>query len=190
MTIQEEKTERYADLARRLAASKIRSEQRRQEKIFEESPEKGNGSAASAKPTKKAKPSKKLSGSTSKLTGGQKDPTLSSASSRSPEVVVDPKLITALHKGREIEPNKGLTVFQVALVDKIREKDELGILELCRMVWSRKEIAQARSQGKDLTRIVRNAIRLPKTSGILKSTGRGKYVFVGWKNIKRTRKSK
>ena len=206
MPVHEEKKARYADLAKRLAASKARAAARRcgenegaNEGANEELPlkgknGKGNGAAAPAKPARRrtvipqTTAPKKVG--PKKLSKEQKKPKLT----KETEVAVDPALRDMLDD-TEVDPNTGLSMFQVALVERIRDKGELGVLDLCSMIWTKAEIVQAKNnpiggQSIDLTRIVRNAIRSPKAAGIIAPSGnRGKYVFIEWcKAGKRKRK--
>ncbi len=178
MPTKEEKRAVYADLGRRLAAAKARSVRKVGGLLpEEEAPGKGN--------SKKEKPAPKKSkkGPADKLSKKEKKPKLT----KPPASTVDENLRAMLDERDNIDENTNLSMFQVALVEKIREHGELGVLDLSYMIWDRAEIIQARSNpigGKpvDLTRIVRNAIRTPKSAGIIAPSGsRGKYVFVEWK---------
>lgn len=195
MPTNEEKKARYADLGRRLAAAKARSAARKRlpleegEAQEEEQESKGNGQSkpAAPAPAPKKRPAKKKAGPADKLTKEQKSKQLTEA----PKPTIDENLRAMLEERQNIDPNTGLSMFQVALVEKIKEAGELGVLDLCYMIWSKEEVIQARVNpigGKpvDLTRIVRNAIRAPKSAGIIAhSENRGKYVFVEWRKAGR-----
>lgn len=192
MPTNEEKRAKYADLGRRLAAAKARAARKRGELLpEEEEPKKGNGQSAPAKAaSKKEKPAPKRKvkkGPADKLSKEEKKPKLT----KPPASTVDENLRAMLEERDNIDENTNLSMFQVALVEKIREHGELGVLDLSYMIWDRAEINQARVNpigGKpvDLTRIVRNAIRTPKSAGIIAPSGnRGKYVFVEWKKAGR-----
>jgi len=171
--VHKEKKAKYANLGARLAASKARATARHQGVIEEESPkkEKSNGATAAAKPARRK------ATQTSKLTKEQKNPKLT----REPDSSVDQCFRDTLGDNK-VDPNTGLSAFQIALVERIRDREEIGVLELCYLLWEKEELAQAKQNGKDLTRIVRNALRSPKAAGIIAhSSTRGNYVFVEWR---------
>lgn len=180
MPTTEEKKVRYADLSRRLAALKAKSVARKRGELEKSS---GQTAAEATQAKKPKKPKKQKKEPTSKLTKEEKNPQITVPS----EGVVDENLRAMLDERDNIDENTNLSMFQIALVEKIREHGELGVLDLSYMIWSKAEVVQARTnpigdKPVDLTRIVRNAIRAPKRAGIIAPAGaRGKYTFVEWK---------
>ena len=79
-------------------------------------------------------------------------------------------------KGRD--PHTGLSPFQTELVQLIQEHETLGVLDICHMMWTEEEL---KNSPTDLTRVVRNAIRVPKKLGFIgHAEKRGCYRFLGW----------
>lgn len=78
----------------------------------------------------------------------------------------------------------GLTKFQRAIVQLIKDFGPLHIKNILRMIWSDPEVRQFAAQTPesfDCMRVVRNAVRAPVKAGMItRVDNRGTYAFVKW----------